>query len=246
MIDLEHGHLTFGSTVVRYTIVRSARRKKTVEVRVDGKRHLRVAAPLAATREKIEMLLRRRSQWVITRLKRDAEPATPHEFVNGESFLYLGRQARLRIRDTRPGQGPSVRLLRGRLEVRILPTARNSLRKKRVREALQEWYRTRAEAKLGERVRWYSAQLRVHPRDVVVRDQAARWGSCSKDGVLRFNWRIVTAPISVVDYVVVHELSHLAGNREHAPAFWKTVARVIPDFEERRKTLRRRGHEFAA
>lgn len=246
MIDPEHGQLTFGSTIVRYTIVRSARRKKTVEVRVDGKRHLKVAAPMAASPQTIERLLRGRSRWLITRVKRDEEPAASHEFVNGETFLYLGRQARLRIRNARRAEGSSVRLIRGRLEVRVPPTTRTSLRKRRVREALEGWYRARAEAKLRERVCWYSARLGVQPIGVVVREQAKRWGSCSKHGVLRFNWRIVTAPLSVVDYVVVHELSHLAGNREHATAFWKTVARVIPDFEERREMLRHRGHEFAA
>jgi hypothetical protein len=245
MMDPEHGQLTFGSTVVRYTIVRSARRKKTVEVQVDGGRHVRVAAPAAATREKVERLLQTRSHWLITRLKNDNESATMHEFVNGETFLYLGRQARLRIRDAKGREGASVRLVRGRLEVRIRPTARVGVRKMRVREALEGWYRTRAEAKLRERVHVYSTQLGVEPTDVVVRDQATRWASCNKDGVLRFNWRIVAAPISLVDYVVVHELSHLAGNREHATAFWKTLARLLPDFEERRKTLRRRGHEFA-
>ncbi len=245
MMDPEHGQLTFGSTVVRYTIVRSERRKKTVEVQVDGRRRVRVAAPAAATREKIERLLRTRSRWLITRLKRDDEVATTHEFVNGETFLYLGRQARLRILDAKGDEHASTRLIRGRLEVRIRPAATVGIRKRRIREALEDWYRTRADAKLRERVRMYSPQLGVEASGVVVRDQARRWGSCSKDGVLRFNWRVVMAPISLVDYVVVHELSHLAGNREHADAFWKTLASLLPDYEDRRSRLRHRGHEFA-
>lgn len=246
MIPPEHGQLRFGSTVVRYVIVRSARRKKTVEVQVVGGRNVRVAAPAAASREKIERLLRGRSQWLITHVKRRREPTITHEFVNGETFLYLGRQARLRIRETRAHEAPSVRLVRGRLEVRIRETTAPGVRKKRVREALEEWYRVRADVKLRERIGVYAALLGVQPTGILVRDQGSRWGSCNQSGVLRFNWRIVRAPLSEVDYVVVHELSHLAGNREHAVAFWKTVARVIPDFEERREALRRRGREFAA
>lgn len=246
MIPAEHGQLKFGSTVVRYTIARSARRKKTVEVQVVGGQTIRVAAPAAASREKIERLLRGRSRWLINHVKRSPAPRITHEFVNGETFLYLGRQARLRIRETRAKEAPSVRLVRGRLEVRVRATTVPGIRKRRVREALEEWYRVRAEAKLRERVEIYSVMLGVHPTDIMVRDQGARWGSCNQNGVLRFNWRIVRAPLSAVDYVVVHELSHLAGNKEHAAAFWKTLAGVIPDFEERRQTLRRRGREFVA
>ncbi len=246
MMDPEHGQLTFGSTVVRYTIVRSARRRKTVEVQIDGRRHVRVAAPAAATRERIERLLRGRSPWLIARVKREEEPAVTHEFVNGETFLYLGRQARLRILGVKGGESSSVRLVRGCLEVRVRPAATAGVRRRRIREALEEWYRVRAESKLCERVRLYAPQLSVQPAGVIVRDQAKRWGSCSNDGVLRFNWRIVTAPISLVDYVVVHELSHLAGNKRHADSFWKTLARLLPDYEDRRNRLRRHGHEFAS
>lgn len=242
----EQGRITLGSTVVRYTIVRSPRRKKTIEVQINGRGTVRVAAPLDARRERVEQLLRTRARWLIPRIARHRESASSHEFVNGETFFYLGRQARLRILELRGGQKPLVRLVRGRLEVRIRPAKRSSIRRSRVRSALEDWYQTRAEAKLAERVAYYSTRLRVRPSGVVIRSQANRWGSCSKDGTLRFNWRIVMAPMALVDYVVVHELSHLAGHREHAEAFWRELARVLPDFERRRLELRRRGPEYAA
>jgi predicted metal-dependent hydrolase len=241
----EHGRITLGSTVVRYTLVRSPRRKKTIEVQVNGSGPVRISTPLDATRERVEQLLRARARWLIPRIRPD-EPAWAHEFVDGETFLYLGRQARLRILDARAGEVPFVRLVRGRLEVRIRPAKRSSVKKRRVRLALEEWYRVRAEAKLGERVAFYASRLRVRPSGIAIRSQANRWGSCSKDGVLRFNWRIVMAPMTLVDYVVVHELSHLAGHQAHAEPFWRAVARVLPDYEVRREELRRRGREYTA
>jgi len=242
----EQGRLALGSTVVRYTIVRSARRKKTIEVQVNGRSDVRVAVPQDARRERIEQLLRARSRWLIPRLHSKREPASQHEFVNGETFLYLGRQARLRITDARVGEECSVRLAAGRLEVKVRPSNRSSIRKRRVRAALEEWYRTRAEEKLRDRVGYYAARLKVRPAGIAIRDQANRWGSCSKDGILRLNWRIVMAPMALVDYVVVHELCHLAGHQKHAEVFWRTLARVLPDFERRRATLRQRGSEFTA
>ena len=240
----EHGQVTFGSTVVRYTIVRSARRKKTVEVQIDGDRHIRIAAPVTATNRKLELLLRQRSHWIITRLKRDSGHTSSHEFVNGETFLYLGRQAKLRIIEVKRPANCGVKLVRGRLEVRIAPTTRTGDRQHRVRQLLERWYRDRGATKLLQRVELYAARLGVEPSAVVVRDQATRWGSCSKDGVLRFNWRIIMAPISLVDYVVVHELSHLFGASEHGNGFWSVVGRTLPDYERRRVALRTRGSEF--
>ena len=99
---------------------------------------------------------------------------------------------------------------------------------------LERWYRDRGATKLRQRVAIYAAKLGVKPSTVVVRDQAKRWGSCSKDDVLRFNWRIIMAPTSLVDYVVVHELCHLSGAGEHGSAFWSLVGRTLPDYERRR------------
>jgi len=246
MTSPDRGRITIGSTIIAYTIVRSARRKKTMEVQVVGRRSVKVAAPVDAQRDRVEQLLRTRSRWLVARVSKTSQPAARHEFVSGETFLYLGRQARLRIREVKAQEEPSVRLVRGRLEVRIRPTKSTSTRRARVQVALERWYRERAESKLIERVALYASQFGVRPKDIIVRDQSTRWASCNKHGVLRFNWRIISAPVALVDYVVVHELSHLAGNREHADHFWRTLARVLPDFEARREILRSRGHEFAA
>ena len=73
---------------------------------------------------------------------------------------------------------------------------------------------------------------------VLIRDQRRRWGSCDPKGNLRFNWRIVQAPMRLLDYVVAHELVHLA-NRNHTAAFWAALGRVMPDYAERREETAR-------
>jgi hypothetical protein len=74
----------------------------------------------------------------------------------------------------------------------------------------------------------------------MIRNQRRRWGSCSADGTLRFNWRLVMAPPAIIEYVVVHELAHLRVPN-HSPAFWAEVARFIPDYKARRTALRQLG-----
>ena len=109
-----------------------------------------------------------------------------------------------------------------------------------VATGLERWYRAQAAEALAESVRFWSPAVGREPSRIIVRDQKRLWGSCAADGTLRFNWRLVQLAPSLIDYVVVHELSHLRV-RNHSSRFWTEVARVQPDHAERRKALRRAG-----
>lgn len=89
----------------------------------------------------------------------------------------------------------------------------------------------------------YARRLGVAPARILVRSQAKRWGSCSRDGTLRFNWRIIMAPLSVVDYVIAHELCHLL-HPNHGRRFWDALAAIMPDHAVRRELLRREGPRY--
>ena len=104
--------------------------------------------------------------------------------------------------------------------------------------------RSRAAERLPERVEAWRAKAGVAPPRVVVADQRKRWGSCDHRGTIRLNWRIVQAPMRLVDYVVVHELAHLR-HRGHGRDYWRAVGRVMPDYERRRDELRKCGFALA-
>ena len=107
-----------------------------------------------------------------------------------------------------------------------------------------KWYRARA----GERVpacvaRWHPRLGRGPAPRVLIRDQRQRWGSCAPDGTLRFNWRAVMLEPALIDYIVVHELAHLAV-RSHSPEFWRIVTGAMPDAQHRRRRLREAGRSL--
>lgn len=243
MTRSERGTLRIGATVVPYVIERSPRRRKTIEVQLLQSGGLRIAAPAMADRASVEAHLRRRSASILRRLNGAAriDPAPDREYINGETFEYLGRQAKLRVLP-RTVTRSSVKLVRGRMEVTI-PRECEARRASAVREALLEWYRDRALRRLRQRVAYFAPRVGVAPPDVVLRAQERRWGSCSTDGLLRFNWRIVMAPASLVDYVVVHELCHLRRSL-HDDEFWHRLAVVLPDYQLRRTRLRTEGSRF--
>src|SRR4030042_1989255 len=110
-------------------------------------------------------------------------------------------------------------------------------RKEIIREVLTKWYYSRATEIILQRIKRYSHLLNLEPKKILIRNQNKRWGSCSRSGVLRFNWRISMAPVSIVDYVVVHEICHL-NEKNHSGEFWRQVALVLPDYKKRRQWLR--------
>lgn len=243
MFPIETRRLAFGSTTIEYALRRSTRRRKTVEIAVDAVDGVLVAAPASATGPEVDTIVRRRAPWIIRRLTAaDDEVGTAprREWVTGETLLYLGRHYRLRFVDGDGCHSGTVRLSGRWLEV---SQPEGGSRQEMVR-AVERWYREHAERKLRQRVEIYAPRLGVRPKQILVRSQAKRWASCGRDGTLRFNWRIVMAPLSMVDYVVVHELCHLR-HANHDRQFWDCVAAVMPDYAERRGSLRRNGVRYS-
>ncbi|HEV7518571.1 MAG TPA: SprT family zinc-dependent metalloprotease [Thermoanaerobaculia bacterium] len=241
--ETERSSVRFGTTIIPY-VVQRGRRVKTVAIAVDREGVL-VRAPAETPLDRLDEIVRGKARWVAERLRRFRElPPAPsaREFVSGETFLYLGRQARLRVEPA--GEGGKVRLASGRLIVPIAPELAGRHRAAAVRKKLVVWYRAHAAIRLPERVEPWRARLELPPAGgVLIRSQEKRWASCDVAGVLRFNWRIVQAPVSLIDYVVAHELIHLR-HRHHTPEFWAALGRVLPDYEERREALRQIGERL--
>ena len=162
------------------------------------------------------------------------------EFVSGESFLYLGKQYRLKVTKSSAREN-ACRLVAGRLQVQIGEDLDAELHKEAVKKALMEWYRKHAEEKILERLPHIARKAGIKPKTVEIKNQHKRWGSCSRSGVVRFNWKVVMTPISVIDYVIAHELCHLIqGN--HSPQFWQKVRAISPEYDSKRRWLKEHSH----
>lgn len=113
--------------------------------------------------------------------------------------------------------------------------------------ALEKKYRIAAKTYIPQRVAYYTEHydylIRRDYSSITIRDQKTRWGSCSSRGTLSFNWRLMLAPLNILDYVIVHELCHLT-HMNHSKDFWNCVETILPDYKERRKWLKEHGHEL--
>jgi predicted metal-dependent hydrolase len=161
--------------------------------------------------------------------------------VSGESFTYLGRQYRLRIV---AGAAPAPLALRsGWLVVNVPDGLAHVHRPRYIRAALIDWYRRRAAERLPALLASWARKAGVSAPQLLIRDQQKRWASCHPDGLVRVNWRVVQAGPRLIDYVLAHEVVHLLHDH-HGAEFWRTLGRIMPDYEERRRELRNVGARF--
>lgn len=238
----ESRSVRWGKTQIDYSIRRSSRRK-TVAVAVDPVEGVMLTAPTDVSLTKLDDVVQEKAKWIVDRLRlvEQVTPAKPKRFVSGEEFMYLGRRFKLKI--VRRVHAARARLERGLLTVTIPRSSSSQDRAGVVRGALEDWYRGRARQKIEERVEAWAPEVGVPVPKVLIRSQTKRWASCDDRGVLRFNWRLIQAPMKLVDYVVVHELVHLV-HRDHGKMFWGRVGEVMPDYENRATLLAKRAPLF--
>ncbi len=213
-------------------------RSKSADIRVE-EGMVSVVVPKVLTLERIHEILTKKDSWIKSKmqLQRQAAPPARKQYVSGEAFSYLGRNYRLKI-----VRGPftPAKLKEGRL---IVTVSEGIIYPYMIRNSLARWYKNRALTKLSDKVKRYASAVGVTPGTVSVKTFKRRWGSCTTKGDLEFNWKIMMAPNSIVDYVVVHELCHLI-RHDHSPAFWYQVERVMPDYMARKDALKAGAVKF--
>lgn len=241
--SVERSEVRFGSKTIEYSIRRSSRRG-TVSIAIDPTEGVLVTAPSPAPVRRLDEIVHAKATWIVQRLKRqsDLPPTQEKEFVSGESFLYLGRQYRLRLdRDHEPRP---LRLENGWLRVPLPHHLGEQHRSAYVRAALIDWYKRNAGKRIPARILHWADKLDVKVPVVRLAEPRKRWGSASSSGTVRINWRIIQAPLSLVDYVVAHELVHLR-HPDHTREFWATFGRLMPDYEIRKARLRHLGAQLS-
>lgn len=231
-------YVQYGNRKIDFEI-KQRNRKKTMAIKISPGGEVTVLAPQDLSEDKILAIVQKKAQWIIEKQeavgRRNFESAK--EFVSGEAYPYLGREYRLKVIRKAPGKDERCELVNGRLRVEISQNLIYEAEKRAIKRALRHWYEARAEEKITERVAHYSRQIGTKPFYIQIKNQKRRWGSCSHNGFIRFNWKIIMAPLVVLDYVIVHELCHLL-YKHHSFQFWQKVQSVLPDYKRRRKLLR--------
>lgn len=218
---------------IQYTLIRSRRKTASIYIERDGK--VSVLVPEKLTARQVDDILESKRKWIYQSLAEWQDlnaNRIQRDYVNGEGFLYLGRSYRLKLVSDLP---EPLMLKDGYFCLRATKGSAPD-----ADAAFREFYRAKGVIRIPPRVAYFQTKMGVKFKSIKIMDLKHRWASCTASGNLNFHWKCMMAPLTVIDYIVVHELAHLIYSN-HSAAFWNEVDKVMPDFQERKIWLRDNG-----
>ena len=233
--------IQLGAHALDYELRRSSRRSIGFMIDDDG---LRVTAPKRVTLAEIDNAIRAKQRWIITKLQERGErqaqrqETPPLAWVDGAKLPFMGGEVTLKLE-------PATRshciydAVQGILSIGVVP----GLAEWQLRERVRLWFQAEAKRVFLERLDIYAQRLGVTYAQMALSSAGTRWGSCTVDGNIRLNWRLIHFALPLIDYVVAHELAHLL-EMNHSPRFWAAVETVYPDYDGAREALRKRSQEL--
>jgi predicted metal-dependent hydrolase len=232
MSDTRTRRAVVGNEVIGYRLRRA--RRRTIGFQIDD-HGLTISAPRWVTLREIEDAIAEKQRWIRNKQREwrewRAQRRLPEVvFADGGVVPYLGRSVTLRVHAdagaTRLGESAELLL--------ALPCGAGA---EQVRDALQAWLQAEARRVFGERIANFADRIDRRFAGWKLSSARSQWGSCTHDGRIRLNWRLIHFSLPVIDYVIAHELAHLR-ELNHGPRFWASVAQLLPGFEAARDEIR--------
>jgi predicted metal-dependent hydrolase len=214
------------------------RPRKTTDIVIERDGIVTVRPPLDYTPEQVDSIVESKRLWIYRNLAEwkylNASTVT-REWVNGETFLYLGRAYRLALVSN---QDCILKLKEGRFCLNQTVIKQGG--KAAGQQAFETYFTEKGYPRFIDRVNYFAPKVGVQIASIKIKDMGYLWASCGTSGVLNFHWKCMMAPAKIIDYIVVHELCHFH-YRNHSDAFWNEVDKVMPDYRERKEWLRKQG-----
>jgi predicted metal-dependent hydrolase len=229
-----------GQTIM-YTVKRSFRARR-IRLEVRPQMGLTVIVPRSYKISQLPRLLKSKERWISSNLakyRHFQSSSAVKKIRSSDAIPYLGRDLKLVKRENHSGavgvtlEGDTMAVSSELFENGILGLA------------LERWYRAEAARVISQRIDKLSSEMGISYKRIVIRGQKTRWGSCSHKRNLNFNWKLIMAPESVIDYVIIHELTHLK-EMNHSKRFWELVTQYCPGWREHKKWLKQHEADLTA
>lgn len=208
-------------------------KRKTLSIYIERDGSITVRAPQDISEEKLEASIKSKAYLIHKHLahwKLLNASKVDREYVSGESFLYLGRNYALDLVDE---QARPLLLKNGRFLLHRRHQAK-------AKEHFIQFYKEKGLHRLKARIAYFQRAMGVQPKEIKLQELQNRWASCMPNGNLNFHWKCMMAPLSVLDYIIVHELTHLV-HMNHSPEFWNEIDKVMPGYQQQITWLREHG-----
>ncbi len=212
-----------------HEIIKSNR--KTISIQVDEQGKLIVKVPKSLNNNELELVLQKHHSWIEKRIDfYKKNKIQEKRFIENQDFLFLGEKYFLKFNPdySSPYIFEDNIFISSKIENNWL-------------DVFYNWYRQQAIIIFNQRAIIFSKLLGVRYKKIKLSNAKTRWGSCSSLGNINLAWRLIMAPLEIIDYVIVHELAHLL-QANHSQRFWAEVQKILPDYKNRRKWLKENGH----
>ncbi|MGR3806641.1 M48 family metallopeptidase [Pasteurella testudinis] len=234
-MEADNLHFYYGNEKIHFTLITSPRLADKIRIKVEPSGEVMVSAPVDTTTVDILNAVKKRSRWIYEQqqaFKAQSQLALPRRYISGESHFYLGKRYLLKIEEN-PTTLPSVKLLRGRLLVSV-----KNRQTADVKTMLDNWYKSRAKEVFAKRLHALLEQTLWINESPPIRLQSMKtqWGNCSPQGRLTLNPHLIKAPSDCIDYVILHELCHLA-EHNHSERFYRLMGQVLPNWQAIKQRL---------
>ncbi len=229
-------NFAYGESKVEFEI--EYRDRKSLRISIEPPGHVFIIAPINMREEDIQKVLDKKSGWISRKLKEIKESGvlkSGKDYVDGEVFMYMGRENKLSIEMDNSLKKPIAEFNGREFQIRT-----NTRESSKLKKAMEDWYRKRTLEIVTLRIGHYQKHFHQRPLDIRSKRQKSRWGSCSSAHRLNFNLKCSMAPLEVVDYIVVHEMCHMV-HFNHSKEFWSLLEGILPGYKERRTWLKNNG-----
>ncbi|MBN1216308.1 MAG: M48 family metallopeptidase [Candidatus Lokiarchaeota archaeon] len=239
MIDINT--IDLGDNSITYNIIRTNRKTVGISVKPNGLVIVRV--PYQLDLDKINTIIYKKRQWITKVIEKNKQVILPDplkdEIISGNTFLLKNKLITLKIYPIEQ-KYPKISFSSRVLNIYINKNLSKKERFEKIKQILVKWYKKKALNVIKNRIGKYLKYLDDKPKEIKVRDYKIRWGTCTSDKRLIFNWRIIMAPVDVIDYVIVHELAHIEVPN-HSTKFWNKVESLFPDYKKMKEWLKFNG-----
>ncbi len=221
---------------ISFNLIYKKRKTLSIQVKLNGE--INVLSPFGVEKEFILDKVKSNASWIIKKqneINSIQNKKVKRSIVNGEKFMYLGRNYSLEVVYNNDISNINVKLFKGKLVVNTYTSDEVIIKK-----ALELWYREKALLKIKEKIDHYQPYFECEVGSIKVKEQKRRWASCTFKNDILFNWRCIMAPSDILDYIVVHEMCHMK-HKNHSKDYWKSVYSILPDYELRHKWLKENG-----
>ena len=207
-------------------IQRTAR--KTLSIIINEKGEVTVKAPKRMPESDIYKFVQSKEKWINSKVNEiKMQNKINDDLFNYKCILFCGKKYKI-VKNTKV---KDIQLAEGVITIKKLSSLKREVR------VLEKFLKNKCLEIVGQRLKYFSNIMQLEPQKVVLMNSKRKWGTCDSDQIISFNWRIIMLTPNLIDYVIVHELSHLI-EMNHSPAFWAIVSAVLPNVKQLRSTLK--------